>query len=549
MLWELTKKVYFMVNWFKKAFHKENSIQGATIILVVTLVVSNILGMLRDHFLAGQVSTYYLDTYYAAFKIPDLIFNLLILGAVSSVFIPVFTEKISRGEKKRALEIANRLLTATLVFTGLFALILYVLMPYLIPLLVPKFNADRMNLTTTISRILMITPLFFSMSYTVSGMLNSYKRFFAYSLAPLIYNLAIIFGALVIAPRFGIIGVAWTVVLGALLHFLIQYPAAVKIGFRLRFSSFWHDPDLKRIFYLMIPRSIGLGTNQITLLAFTAIASALAAGSIAVYTFADNIQTMPVVVFGTSLATVLFPILAESAALNNQENFSKYFVRAFKAIVLIIMPTAVIIFLLANPIIRLILGNGEFNLFDTSRSADTLAVFSVAIVFESVLSLLVRAFFAQKNTKLPMYASIWAMIIAIGLGYAFSRNFGVAGLAMGIVFGNLFSVCYLFYFFNKKFSSLPARELAIFTLKVVGASSVTAVITYYSRQFTGQILDLHYFVGVFWQAVISVIMGVLSFIIMAKIFKLEELNLVIKNLFAKYQGFTQSAEKEIERLQ
>lgn len=537
-----------MVSWLKKALDKENSIKGATIILIVTLVLSNLLGMLRDHFLAGQVSTYYLDVYYAAFKIPDLIFNILILGAVSSVFIPIFTEKLSQGDKKRAFEITNRLLTATLTFTAIAAIILFFLLPYLIPLLVPKFNEDRMNLTVTLSRILMITPLFFSMSYAVSGVLNSYKRFLAYSLAPLFYNLAIIVGALFVANVYGIIGVAWTVVLGSMIHFLVQYPAARKVGFRFRFSAFWNDSDLKRIFKLMIPRSIGLGTNQVTLLVFTSISSALAAGSIAVFTFADNIQTMPVVVFGTSLATVLFPRLSEKVALNDKEAFLSYFMRALKSILFVLIPAAALLFLFSNQIIRLILGSGKFNIFDTSRAADTLAAFSLAIIFEAVLSLVIRAFFAEKNTRLPMYASILSMIVAIFSGYLFSRYLGVPGLALGIAFGNIVSVVYLLYFFNKRFIKIDFAKLGHFSGKVLFATLISAATSYLLIHLTGDILNLRRFVGVLLQTIIAGGLGVLVFILISGWLKIEELSLVSKYLFARYMKIAPDSEKDIERL-
>jgi putative peptidoglycan lipid II flippase len=537
-----------MVSWFKKALNSENSIKGATIIMVVTLILSNLLGMLRDHFLAGKVSTYYLDVYYAAFKIPDLVFNLLILGAVSSVFIPIFTEKISQGNKERAFEITNRLLTATLAFTAVSAIVLYFLMPYLIPILVPKFNDDRMNLTITLSRILMLTPLFFSMSYAVSGVLNSYKRFFAYSLAPLVYNLAIIIGAIFVADKYGIIGVAWTVVLGSLLHFLIQYPSAKKVGFNFRLSKFWDDKDLKRIFYLMIPRSIGLGTNQITLLAFTTIASALAAGSIAIYTFADNIQTMPVVVFGTSLATVLFPTLSEKAALEDKEQFLSYFMRALKSILLIQIPVGLFIYLFANQIIRLILGSGKFNLFDTMRGADTLAAFSIAILFESILSLVVRSFFAQKNTRLPMYASIWSMLISIVMGYGLSRYYGVPGLALGIAAGNIFSVIYLLYFFNKKFIRIPFKSIWSYILKIAISTLIAGAITFILIKLTGELFNLRRFVGVLMQTVISGGFGIIVFVFVAHLLKIEEMKLISKYLFARYFNFAEGADKDIERL-
>ena len=519
-----------MVSWFKKIYIKENSIKGATILLMVTLVLSNLLGVIRDHFLAKHISTYYLDIYYAGFKLPDLMFNVLILSAVSSVFIPIFTEKISQKESKRGFELANNLLLAGVFFTTISAVILYFLLPFLIPLLVPKFSQDRINLTVSVSRILSITPIFFSISYALSGILNSYKRFFAYSIAPLFYNCAIIFGAVFLSGKYGVTGIAWSVVVGSFFHFLIQLPAARRTGLKISFTQFWKDRDLKRIIKLMIPRSIGLGTNQITAIAFTTIASALAAGSIAVYNFADNIQTMPVVVFGTSLATVLFPTLSEQAALQNKDIFIKYFSRAFKVITYTMIPSSIFLYLFSNQIIRLILGSGKFNISDTARASDTLGAFALAILFESLLTLVVRAYFAQKNTRIPMNASLVSMVIGISAGYIFSRYLGVAGLALGIALGNMFSVIYLLIIFDKKFIKIDFSQFSTYILKVLFASLVAGAIAYVSLRITGEIFDLRRVVGTLMQTLISGVLGISALIIISYWLGIEEISLVYKGV-------------------
>jgi len=523
-----------MVAWIKNAFSKESSIKGATFLLMMTLVISNLMGVIRDHFLAGRISTYYLDIYYAGFKVPDLVFNLLILGAVSSVFIPIFTEKISQKNQKRAFEIANRLLTAGLVFTILSAIVFYFLIPLIIPILVPKFSLDRIEMTIKLSRILMLTPIFFSLSYTTSGILNSYHRFFAYSLAPLFYNLAIILGVIFLSDRFGIFGVAWAVVFGAMLHFLIQIPTLTKIGFRFRLSAFHRDPELKRILYLMIPRSVGLGTNQLTLFAFTAISSALAAGSIAVFTFADNIQTMPVVVFGTSLATVLFPTLSIKAADNNKEDFLKYFYRAVKAILYMMTPLAVFFLIFSQSVVKIILDNGQFSAFDSVRASETLAVFCLAIVFESILTIIVRAFFAQKNTKIPMYASVFSMIIAIFSGYLFSRHLGVPGLALGIAMSNFFSVVFLFYFFHKKFIRIDFSNLFSFFGRIIIASIFSGYIIFFIRKIFSSFSPVTGLLFSIIEITIAFVIFGLTYIGVSRILKVDEFSLVLKNLLKKF---------------
>ncbi len=520
---------------FKKIFSDQSTIKRATALLIITLIVSNVLGMLRDHFLASRVSTYSLDVYYAAFKIPDLIFNVLVLGAISSVFIPIFTEKVAHQKEGRAREITNRLMTASLVFTGLFAVILYFTLPWLIPLLVPRFSADRLAQTVKIARIISLTPILFSLSYITSGVLNSYRRFLAYSMAPLVYNLAIIFGTLLLVNRFDIVGVAWAVVAGAFLHFLVQIPSILQTGFKYRLEKFWHDKDLFRIVRLMIPRSIGLGTSQITTLAFTAIASALAAGSIAVFTFADNIQTMPVVVFGTSLATVLFPTLSAEIAENNKENFAGYFTRALKAIIYIMLPTSVVFYLLSNQIVRLILGSGKFSLFDTSRAGQTLAAFCFGLVFEAVLALIVKAFFAQKNTRLPMYAGLLAMFSAIAFGYLLSRFFGVPGLALGLAAGNLISVVYLMYYLNKRFVKVDFGDLSKFVAKSLVSAAATGLITFLLIKITFYFVDLRHYFGILTQTLVSALGGIIGFCIVSKWLGVEEYDSIVKNIFVRFK--------------
>lgn len=525
-----------MYRRFQKALHSENSISGATAILVVTLILSNILGMLRDHFLAGKIATYHLDIYYAAFKIPDLLFNVLILGAVSSVFIPILTEKISHNLQDEAKEIAQKVMTAALFFTIVSATILFLLMPYLIPLLVPKFGLDRLAMTIKVARILMLTPVFFSISYTISGVLNSYKRFLAYSLAPLVYNFTIIIGVLLFSDRFSVVGVAWAVAAGSVLHALVQYPSAKRAGFSFKLKNFWGDRQIRNIFRLMIPRSIGLGMNQITLFAFTAISSALAAGSIAIYTFADNIQTVPVVVFGTSVVTALFPTLAEQAAREDRAQFYEYFIRAFRAIIYIMLPVSLLIYLLSNQIVRLILGSGKFTLFDTSRASATLAAFALAITFEALLGLLIRSFFAWKNTRLPMFASIISTIFSIILGFIFSRGeLGVAGLALGLALGNLISVIYLFYLFDRKIIKVDLSTIKSFIFRIIISTALAGSACYLSKIYLDIILNLRTFVGVFLEAAISGGIGIITYFIITKYLKVSELSFLSQKILNKFK--------------
>jgi len=302
-------------------FTKENSVRGASIILMITLALSNILGLFCDRFLAKNISTFNLDIYYASFRIPDLVFNFLILGAITSAFIPIFSDYITSKNLKEGYRLTNTLINMAALFLILCAIILYFLMPFLMPLVVPSFKGYRLEEAIRYSRLLMLTPIFFSCSYILGGVLNSFQRFFAYSLAPLIYNASIIFGAAVLAPRYGTIYIIYSVIGGSVLHLLVQLPSAIKLGFRFQSVLDWRDKSIHKIFKLMVPRTIGMGVNQIMLVVYTAIASSLAVGSISAFSLSNNIQTMPSVVFGTSFATAVFAKLKTKKSQRDKKNF------------------------------------------------------------------------------------------------------------------------------------------------------------------------------------------------------------------------------------
>ncbi len=265
-----------MVDKFKSFVNSKNSVRGASIILVITLTLSNILGLLRDRFLATYIPTSELDIYFASFRIPDLIFNFLILGAISSAFIPIFCDLKSKDDKRESWDLTNSLMNIGVLILIFLAIIAYFLMPYLTKLVVPNFDAERMAKTVELSRLLMLTPIFFSISYFLSGVLNSFNRFVTYSIAPLVYNLSIIVGAIIVGPTIGIKGVIYFVILGSILHFLVQIPTARNLGYRYKFIFDYANKNVQKVVKLMIPRTIGLGMNQIMLLVYTAIASAIA---------------------------------------------------------------------------------------------------------------------------------------------------------------------------------------------------------------------------------------------------------------------------------
>jgi putative peptidoglycan lipid II flippase len=504
-------------------FSKENSIRGASIILIITLALSNILGLLRDRFLAKNISTYDLDVYYASFRVPDLIFNLLILGAISSAFIPIFSELITKKREEEGFKVTNNLINSALLFTIVFAIISYIFMPSIMPLIVPKFDSGRLNQAVNLSRLMMITPIFFSISYILGGVLNSFKRFLSYSLAPLVYNASIIFGAAILAPKYGMIAVVYSVIAGSFLHLLIQLPSAIKLGFRYKLILDFKEKALRRIIALMIPRSIGMGANQLLLIVYTAVASSLAVGSISAFSLSNNMQTMPTVVFGTSFATAIFPTLTSKIASNDKEGFIFYLDRSMRAIAFLLIPSSVMFILLRAQIVRLILGSGKFNWSDTKMTAMTLGLFSVSLIAQGLIPLLAKAFYALKNTKTPMYISLVTVVVSILFAIPFAKMFGVAGLALAFSIGSFINAATLFVMLHNIYPGKWYIKMIYSYLRIALISVIMGCFVWIAAHAMANFVDMTRFYGVLIQTITAVTVGVVSYLGLSYLFDCNEM--------------------------
>lgn len=522
-----------MVKKVAGLLHKKNNLASASIILMVTLFLSNVLGVVRDHFLTQKIPTDLLSVYYAAFQIPDLIFNVLILGAITSAFIPIFTNLVARDKEDEAWEVATSVVNIALIFLVGLSIVLAIFMPLLTPLVVPGFTPERQNLTANLARIMLLSPIFFGLSYIFGGILNSYKRFLVYALAPLVYNIAIITGTLLFADKFSVYGVAVSVVSGAFLHFLIQLPVALKLGFRFRLKIAWHHWGVRRIGILMLPRAIALGSNQIMLLVFTNIASVLGGYSIAVYNLANNIQTMPMVVFGTSFATAIFPTLSEAISQDKPEEFSAQINRVTRIIIFFMVPMVVILIMLRMQIIRLLFGSGNFGWDQTIATANTLAYFSISLVFTGLSPLLSRAFYALHNTRTPMIITICSAVVSVILGKILSLKLGVEGLALGYSIGALVTTVALYLALRKVIKITSVIQLIPFISKVVLSTVVMGVVIQVVKNLSAYVVDMHRFWGVATQAILALTFGILIYCGLAWIFKLKEME-AINIVWQKY---------------
>lgn len=380
----------------------------ATFLVAASQLLSRVLGIYRDHIFAdifGATSgsgIFQLDTYYAAFRLPDLVYSLLILGTLSAAFVPLLAEKGESALSEFASNVLNVLLVGVLILSaGIF-----VFAEPLTKLITPGFNPEQIALTAQLLRIQLLAPIFFSFSAVFGGLAQHFHRFAWYSLAPILYNAGIIFGALAFGKEFGVFGLSWGVALGAFLHAVIQFPGIFQGGFR--WQAAFSLGQLREFFRLALPRVISVVAGQLQLVAITIFASLLGGGALAVFNYAWNLASLPLGVVGVAFAVTSFAALSKLA--DNPEKFRVKFHENFLGIFFWVIPASVGLFLLRTEITQVILQTGEFGANDVSLVASSLAVFAFAVPAVSLLPLLNNVFFARKNVRIPLLAG------AISLG-------------------------------------------------------------------------------------------------------------------------------------
>ena len=408
-----------------------NGVHSAALILGAAGLCSRILGVLRDRMLASQFGAgRELDIYYAAFQIPDFLSVLFLLGAASAAILPVFQEELNKG-REEARKFLSNLISIFALGAGVAAVISFFLMPVLVYFIIPGFSVEERAFTTTLSRIMLLSPLFLGISAIFSTVTQSFQRFLAYALAPIFYNVGIIVGIIFLVPIFGVTGLAWGVVLGVILHFSVQFSSVAALGFlpsftpsfseRAGFKFLGISRAVRRVARISIPRVFSVSLSHLTILIIIGIGSLLAEGSIAVFQLAFNLQFLPIGIFGISYATAIFPRLSRAYIERRGNDFFNEFGLGLRTIIFWLAPTSVIFIVLRAHIIRVALGAGVFSWEDTRLSAAALAIFSLAMIPGGLITFFIRGFYALENTWAPLVINLAASTISVVLAYGASR--------------------------------------------------------------------------------------------------------------------------------
>lgn len=445
----------------------------AAVLISGSYFASRLLGLLRDRLLASHFGiSPVTDAYTAAFRIPDLLFTLMVSGAFAVAFIPVFTEHWVKQERDEAWELSSSLLNLLMIGTLVLGVLAFIFADPLTSLIAPGFDPYRHQLTVELTRIMMVTPFLFAVSSVLGSIQQAFGRFLFFAMASVFYNLGIIAGIIFLSPKHSIYGVAYGVVIGAVLQGLVQLLGLAGLGYRYRLKMNLRMGSVRRVIKLMIPRSLDQGIDQINYTVQTVIGSRLAEGSLTAYYYANNLRNVPLVIFGSAIATAAFPGLATKAAEGNSNGLVEDLVFNTRLILFLVIPSATIAVLMRGYIVRLLFG------FGNPTTASLLGWFAISIIFQSLFFLICRVYYALQDTKTPLYVSLVAVTSNIFLSYSLSAQYGVAGLAMSQSLVAASESIILWVLLRGKLPSLGLRSIASGVWRMLLSNAIMASAVY-----------------------------------------------------------------------
>lgn len=546
----MMKRVFLML------YNRSSGINEAAFLLAIFTFCSQILGLVRDRLLATYVGAgLELDAYYAAFKIPDLLFVSIGTLASITVLLPMLNKKYEQGNEKVFQSYINQIFTVLFFFLIGVSFVLFIFMPILVPMITPGFIGDQQDLVVMLARIMLVQPIIIGISGMFSSVTQFFKKFLITALTPVMYNLGIIVGIIFLYPVFGIRGLAFGVVLGAFFHLLIQVPVLIhhKVLPKINFQINWKE--IRGLVSLSIPRTIGLSINTVTIIILTAFASRLGSGSIALFSLTQNMLNVPLAIIGVSYSVASFPLLVKYFNENNFDLFIKRIAEGAQKIIFFSLPVVFLFIVLRAQIVRVVLGTNSFSWNDTRIAAALLAVFIIGLVGQSLVQMFVRGMYAMGNTKKPLMVNISSQIFVVICALFFLQLFTVPevvifiqnilrlqgisdvrilALPLAFALGNILNCILLFTGYYTKFKKQYFSQLITTTWQSFVASIGVGAAAYNLLQIGSYFFDQNSFWGIFAQGFLAGIGGTVVGVVVLLLLKNQDIQdfvLVLRKKF------------------
>ena len=510
-------------------FSQQKSIFSSALLLSLMIVVSRFFGFIRYRTLAGFFTTEQLDIFFASFRIPDLVFEILITGALTSTFIPIFI-KYQRNKEELSENISS-IINFIFFSMVIFIIILSFLLDFIIPVITPGYSYAKNSQIIIFSRLLLLGQLpFLVMGNFLTGIGQADKTFLLTAVAPIIYNLAIVLATIFFASTFMLMAPIVGVIIGAVLFFTIQLPLLFNSQFSYQFIL-KKTSGLIEFIRMMIPRAFTVIVAQIDATIDLTLTTFLGAGSYTVFYLAQHLQLFPVSVIGIAFGQASLPYLSEMFQEKRMEEFKKIIIDSILNVFFLTIPIMSFFVFSRTPLIRLFFGGQKFDWEATVQTAVTLSYFSLSLPFHAIYYFLTRCFYALLDSRTPFYISVLSIAINtfFSLVFIFIFHLPVWALAISFSLSMVINVILLFSILAVRLKNLDYRFLIVESLKIVSVTAIISVITYYAMKLMdGLVFDTTRTINVFFLLVVAGIIYLFLYLSLSFIFNIKEIYLITK---------------------
>ncbi|MEN8253743.1 MAG: murein biosynthesis integral membrane protein MurJ [Patescibacteria group bacterium] len=536
MTFSLTSLFNSQTKWLEA---KQNNILSAASVITSASMLSAMAGLIVKRVL----NFYYydsaekaLDTFWLAFQIPDLMFQLIVIGALSAAFIPIFTEYKKKNSEK-AFFMSSIMMNILLLVFIVIAIFVYIFAKQITILRTgSEISPEQINIIVNLTRIMLWSQFFFAISNFMTGILQSFQRFIIPAIAPLFYNFGILIGVFLFSHSLGIYAAGLGVLIGAFLHMSIQLPLVFKLGFKYNFSLNIKYPGIKKFFKIMPPRVISIGSGELRKIMLGFFTTSVGMGSYTLILYALTLIAIPIRFFGVPIGQASLPFLSEEAEEKDKQKFKNLVLQSLHQISFLTLPSSILLLILRIPVVRLVFGTKQFPWEDTILLGKLVAIIAISVVAQALVHLLSRAFYALKDTKTPLMISLVDLSLYLSLAsyFVFISRQGLYGLALATTITAFVELILLLVFLNRKIKGFVSRALWVPQIKIISASFFMAIFLYLPYKiFDELIFDTSRTVELIGLTLTTSTIGLLVYIYFALLFDIWELK-IFTGLISKF---------------
>lgn len=539
---------------------QQNSILSAASVITLATFLTSVLGLVKTNLLnsyyyrpiAGLLEGEALDAYKVAFLVPDTVFQLLVVGALSAAFIPIFTKYQHQKNQKEALRLANSMMNLILIAFSVISIVIFIFARQFNNLFTgPEFYGHQLEMATSFTRVMLFAQFFFAISSFMTGYIQANQRFIIPALSPLFYNLGIILGVIFLSPFFGIYAAAIGVVVGAFFHLLIQLPLALRLGYRYNPIIAWKHPGVKEMSKLMLPRTLALSVGEMENYIIVFLATTIPySGGVWIMGLAQQLMKAPIRIFGVPIGQASLPFLSKESATKQLTKFKQILLNSLLQIVYLSLPASILLLVLRVPLVRIIYGTKNFPWEATLLTGKIVGLLALAVTAHALTQLLSRAFYALHNTTWPLVSAVASVVtnIAVSSYCIFVLDWGLISLAFGMLAGAWVDFLVLFISLMFRMEDMLLNDLLLPLFKIILASSLMGIFLWIPMRLFDEILDTTRTLNLIMLTISAMGIGGMVYLWLSNLLEIQQQEAIIRifDKLGNWRKVLSSTEETIE---